>query len=186
LLVLNRQLSIDNRQFHMCDSDHHPEHISTVEHLAEHLRPVLTDRSVLVCVGSELNGDDAAGPAVAGRVAGKVRWLVLDVQGVPESFLMKVVAARPDTVLVIDALDFDAPGGAVELFAPDAVTGQGPSTHGPAPVAFLDLLRMMHPCRQVILGIQPVSTEVGQGISQPVRKGIDLVVEALLGIGGLP
>ena len=149
----------------------------------EHLCEVLEPGSVLVCVGSEICGDDAAGPAVAERIAGRVPWKVFNTQSVPESFLMKIVAVKPATVLLIDALDFGAAPGAVEILACEAVTGQGPSTHGPAPLAFLDLLNMMHPCRRVVLGIQPVRGEIGQEMTQEVSAAVEMVSRALIKAG---
>lgn len=166
------------------DGDGRARGIDTVEHLAEHLGEVLTDRSIVVCVGNDICGDDGAGPAVAKRIAGKVPWQVLDVQTVPESFLMKIVDAKPDVVIIVDALAFDAPAGAAELFAADAITGQGPSTHGPAPIAFLDLLNMMHPCRRVVLGIQPVTGQFGQEMSDPVKAAVEMVAAAFLRLAG--
>jgi len=152
--------------------------IETVEHLVEHLAEIACDSMVIVCVGNDLNGDDGAGVAVARRLAGRVPWRLFDTQGVPESFLMKIVDARPDVVLLVDALEFGAAAGAVELVATDKITGQGPSTHGPAPLAFLELLNMMHPCRCAVLGIQPQTTEPGAPLSEPVRAGVDLIVAA--------
>jgi len=155
--------------------------ITTLEHLVEHLAEVVLPSTVIVCVGNELCGDDGAGVAVARRLAGSVPWKVFDTQTVPESFLMKIVNAGPESVLLIDALDFGAAPGAVELIESDrsdSLGGQGPSTHGPAPLAFLELLNMMHPCRCAVLGIQPRCTEVGAPISQPVAAGIDMVVRA--------
>jgi len=161
-------------------SEHHEKSrgIDSVEHLAEHLGELLTERSLIICVGNDICGDDGAGPAVAGRIDQKVPWKVFDVRSVPENFLMKIIDAAPDTVLIVDALDFDAPAGAVELFASDAITGQGPSTHGPAPIAFLDLLNMMHPCRRVVLGIQPVTGDFGQQMCDEVKAGVEFVVQA--------
>jgi len=163
-------------------SEDHPKRrgIDTVGHLAQHVAEALTDDSIILGVGNDICGDDGAGPAIAKRIDGKVRWRVLDVQTVPESFLMKIVAAKPDVVMIIDGLDFDAAPGAVELLAADAVTGQGPSTHGPAPIAFLDLLNMMHPCRRVILGIQPVTGEFGEAMTPAVAKAVEFVADALI------
>jgi len=152
--------------------------IDSVDHLAGHLAELLTDRSVIICVGNDICGDDGAGPAVAEAIAAKVPWKVFDVRSVPENFLMKIIDAAPDTVLIVDALDFDAAAGAVELFASDAITGQGPSTHGPAPIAFLDLLNMMHPCRRVVLGIQPVTGDFGEQMCDEVKAAVGFVVEA--------
>ena len=156
-----------------------PDGISTLDHLMEHLAEVLTPRTAVVCIGNELCGDDAAGPVIAKRLAGKVPWDVHDAQTVPESFLMKIVERRPDTVLLIDALDFGAAPGAIELFDASRLGGQGPSTHGPAPLAFLEVLKMFLPCRQVVLGIQPAAGGFGNEMCGPVRTAVDLVVEAL-------
>ena len=163
-------------------SEHHDKSrgIDSAEHLAAHLAELLTDRSVVICIGNDLCGDDGAGPAVAKGIAANVPWKVFDVRSAPENFLMKIVNAAPDTVLIVDALDFDAAAGAVELFASDAITGQGPSTHGPAPIAFLDLLNMMHPCRRVILGIQPVTGDFGQEMTPEVEAAVQFVAGAFL------
>jgi hydrogenase maturation protease len=169
------------------EGDHHGEKhthegeragIWTAEHLAEHLREHLTGETAVVCVGNEICGDDGAGPAVAKRLAGKVPWCLYDTQGVPESFLMKIVEPKPTTVIVIDALHFGAEVGAVELIEPEQVTGQGPSTHGPAPLAFLDVLNMFHPCRRVVLGIQPKQIEFGTEMCEEVRQAVERIAEA--------
>lgn len=160
------------------DADGAPTGITTPAHLAEHLAEVLAPTSVIVCIGNELCADDGAGPAVAKRLSGELPWWVFDTAGVPESFLMKIVEARPASVLLVDALHFGAAAGAVELIDPDAVGGQGPSTHGPAPLAFLEILQMMHPCPRRVLGIQPRGVEFGQPMSEPVARAVDLVVEA--------
>ena len=164
----------------MSDRNQHSRGIDTVEHLAEHLREILPPGSVILCVGNQLTGDDGAGPEIARRLSGRLPWRVFDVQGVPENFLMKIVDARQETVLLIDALDFDAAPGSVELLSAEGVTGQGPSTHGPAPIAFLDILKMFHPCRRAVLGIQPAQTEFGREMTDPVKGAVDFVCRALL------
>jgi hydrogenase 3 maturation protease len=157
--------------------------IHTVEHLVEHLAEVACASMAIVCVGNELCGDDAAGVEAARRLkaarAEGLPWDVYDTQTVPESFLMKIVERRPECVLLIDALDFGASPGAVELFPVDKLSGQGPSTHGPAPLAFLDVLHMMHPCRRAVLGIQPKEGGFGRAMCEPVAAAVDMVVTAL-------
>ena len=169
---------------HADGHEHGPEAgargIDTIEHLARHIGELLSPSSIIICVGNDICADDGAGPAVARRIDGKVPWTVLDVQTVPESFLMKIVDAKPEAVMIVDALDFDAAPGAVELFAAEAVTGQGPSTHGPAPIAFLDLLKMMHPCRRAILGIQPAVGEFGGDMTAEVHAAVEFVSEGFL------
>ena len=158
--------------------------IDTAEHLGEHLAQILTPRSVIVCVGNEMCGDDGAGVAVAQHLADHVPWRVFDTQSVPESFLMKIVECKPDAVVLVDALDFGAPPGSVELFEADRIGGQGPSTHGPAPLAFLELLAMFHPCRQAVLGIQPRQVDFGQPMSKCVRDAAEMVAHAFAILAG--
>ena len=153
-----------------------PVGIDTAEHLAEHLAEVITPITAIVCVGNELCGDDGAGVEVARQLAGTVPWDVYDTQTVPESFLMKIVARKPRSLVLVDALDFGAPPGTVELIETDRLTGQGPSTHGPAPLAFLEILNMMHPCRCAVLGIQPERGDLGQTLSEPVLAAVRRVV----------
>ncbi len=138
----------------------------------------------IVCVGNELRGDDGAGVAIARELAGNVPWKVYDTQTVPESFLMKILQGKPECVLLIDALDFGAAPGAIEIFQADRIGGQGPSTHGPAPLAFLDVLQMLHPCRRAVLGIQPSRVEFGQSMSEPVKAAVRRIVEAFQIIAG--
>ena len=149
--------------------------IGSADHLAEHLAEILTPASVIICVGNEICGDDGVGPAIAKELAGRVPWPLFDTQAVPESFLMKIVNCKPDAVVLVDA-------GSVELFEADRVGGQGPSTHGPAPLAFLELLTMFHPCRQGILGIQPQQADFGQAMCPSVRQAVGMVVEAFVAL----
>jgi len=165
------------------DDNQAPAGIETVEHLVEHLAEFMTPSTVIICVGNELCGDDGAGVAIARRLADAVPWKVFDTQTVPESFLMKIVSAKPDTFILIDALHFGAAAGAVELISPQDVGGQGPSTHGPAPLAFMELLQMMHPCRCAVLGIQPKQAQFGETLSAPVIAAIERVVQAFVALG---
>ena len=158
--------------------DVRPLPVHTVEELAQRLAEVMTPASVIVCIGNELVGDDGAGCAVAQQLAGTVPWPVFDAQNAPESFLMKIVNCKPDTLVLVDALELAAPPGTVAMLPSRKITGQGPSTHGPAPIAFLDAVRMMHPCRTVVLGIQPEAGVFGTGLSEVVSASVDLIVRA--------
>ena len=109
-------------------------------------------------------------------------WTIYDVQTVPESFLMKIVDSRPESVVLVDALHFGAAPGAVEIIEADQVGGQGPSTHGPAPLAFLEVLQMMHPCRRAVVGIQPQKVDVGDEMTAPVRGAVDFVARGFLAL----
>jgi hydrogenase 3 maturation protease len=158
--------------------------ILSAEHLAEHLAPIARPSTVIIGVGNDMCGDDGAGPMVARRLAGRVPWTIFDTQTVPESFLMKIVNLEPASVILVDALDFGAPPGCVELFDTHQLCGQGPSTHGPAPLAFLDLLQMMHRCRRTVLGVQPQRVEFGSAMQPAVRRAVDLIARGFVMTAG--
>jgi len=153
--------------------------IRTVEQLADSLAALACPSMVLVCVGHELRGDDAAGTVIGQQLAGTLRWKVYNALSAPESFLMKIVADQPESVLTIDAIDLGAEPGAMRLFQPEEIAGQTPSTHGPGLTAYIRALEIMHPCRHAVLGIQPQHLEVGRPLSEPVRRAVDTVVRAL-------
>ncbi len=164
---------------HRCDQG--PCGIDTVEHIVEHLDEIVTDSTAIICVGNDICGDDALGAVVAKRLKdAEVPWDVYDTRGVPESFLMKIISRKPDSVVVVDALHFGATVGTVDLFEPSQITGQGPSTHGPAPIAFLDMLQMMHPCRRWVLGVQPEKVDFGTEMCSQVADAAEMIVRAFL------
>ena len=153
--------------------------MKSAQELAEELSDILADNPAIVCVGNDLCGDDAAGVEVARRLADSVPWPVYDTRNAPENFLMKIVAQAPTSLLLIDALHFAAEPGSIRLFQPEDLTGQGPSTHGPAPLAFLDMLRALHPCPCTVLGIQPHRLDLDTPPSAPVQHANDTIVHAL-------
>jgi len=159
-------------------SPRHASETLSAEEWARRLADVLEPSALVVCIGNELRGDDGAGVAVARELAGTLPWPVLDAATAPESFLGKIVDAKPGTVLLVDALHFGGSPGAVELLGPERLAGQSPSTHGPSPATFFQALLVMHPCRTWVLGIQPERVEVGAGLSEPVLATVRLVVDA--------
>jgi len=148
------------------------------DRLARRLAGVLEPSVAIVCVGNDMCGDDGAGVAVARQLIETVPWTVYDCRNAPENFLGKIVRARPESVVLVDALHFGAEPGAVRLLDADELTGRGPSTHGPTPLALLDALGMMHLCRRVVLGIQPARTQLGTALSEPVAQAVEVVVGA--------
>jgi hydrogenase maturation protease len=158
--------------------------IDTLDHLIEHLSALAAPSLIIVGIGNDLCGDDGAGPAVVRALAGAVPWETVDAQTVPESFLMKIVERQPAAVLLVDAVDFHASPGAVDVLEASQITAQGPSTHGPAPLAFLELLGMLHRCRTAVLAIQPKRTDPGQPLSSEVRRAVDFVTRAFKALAG--
>ena len=144
--------------------------ITSQADLRQRLGQLLSDRTVIVCMGSELHGDDGVGVVVGRALAESVRWTVFEVSIAPESFVVKIANCRPDRVILIDSVDVGAPAGMIALVDVNALVGASPSTHGPATKLFLEALRLMHLCPFAVLGVQPAGMETGRGLTTPVAK----------------
>jgi len=147
--------------------------------LARELAGILRPATAVVCVGSELHGDDGVGVEVARLLADDLPWPVLDTRIAPESFVMKVAQAAPETVLVVDAMDLGRPPGGIDLVPSRDVAGRGSITHGPSLRLFLQALEAVHPCRCWVLGIQPKATDTGAAISARVASAARHVAAAI-------
>ena len=152
--------------------------VLTQDDLQQRLGQLLSTRTVIVCVGSELHGDDGVGVAIGRQLADQVPWPVFEASLAPESFVVKVADCQPDLVILIDAADVGAPPGAVVLIDADALADLSPSTHGPGLKMFLEALRLMHACRVVMLGIQPERTTTGEPLSAAAADAAQRIVEA--------
>ena len=84
---------------------------------------------VVMGIGNLCRGDDAAGSRVAQQIRAAPGVCVIDAQDVPENYLSQVVNQRPDTIVLIDAVDLDSAPGSVALLDKDQVAGYWPSTH---------------------------------------------------------
>ena len=136
-------------------------------------------RVVILGVGNVLKGDDGVGPLVCEALAGKVTARVMDAGTVPENYLGPIIEARPQFLLVIDAVDFGGAPGAIGLFTPEKINDAAFSTHALSLRLFIDVLRTDVDVDVLVLGVQPVSTQLGRPVSAPVQESIAEVTEVL-------
>jgi hydrogenase 3 maturation protease len=138
---------------------------------------------VVVGVGSEMRGDDAAGIEVIKRLrkASKSKNVLLIEGGVvPENLTSKIRRFGPSHVIFIDAADFGARPGEVIIAEPEAITGQSISTHTMPLSILASYLRKRTGAKIALLGIQPENAIVGERMSKSVRVSVGKVVEILL------
>jgi len=94
----------------------------------------------------------------------------------PENITGAVRKFQPTHILLIDAADFGAQPGAVELLDPAQTQNVSFSTHG-LPVSMLaDYLSQETGARVFLLGIQPVTTR----LNDPLSKNIETAAENLV------
>lgn len=134
-------------------------------------------------VGSPLRNDDGFGPLVISELQrrGFKKYPVFDAGTTPENYTGKIVALNPELLLIVDAADFGAKPGETALFEPDQILLKGFSTHDLSLKTFAAYLKERLPqMRIVVLGVQPVAVDFGEGLSEPARKALELVVGELL------
>jgi hydrogenase 3 maturation protease len=139
------------------------------------------DRVVVVGVGSDMRGDDAAGVRVARELATQESDRLRVVEGgtAPENYTSVVKAFDPDHVLFVDAVEFDADPGAVKSVDPEALAQTSFSSHAYPLTMLTDYLERETGATITLLGIQPASIDDGEELSPAVENGIERVVDEI-------
>jgi hydrogenase 3 maturation protease len=148
------------------------------------LKQRLKGQVVLVGIGNPMRGDDVAGSWLAGRLKGKVPARVVDAGEVPESYLGEITRPRPDTVVLLDAVDFGAsPGSAAILEQGDLAEGGLATTHRTPLHLLVEFVKRETGAGVFVLGVQPQHTAFGAAVSERVAEGLaaleDLLTTAL-------
>jgi len=147
----------------------------------ERLRELHGSRTVILGVGNVLKGDDGTGPLACEALQGTVSAKVIDAGTVPENYIRPVINARPQTLLVIDAVNFSGhpEPGAVRVFSPDQISDFAFSTHALSLRLFIDVLRQDIETEVLLLGVQPNGTQLGQSLSAPVQESVRFITDTL-------
>jgi len=149
------------------------------------LKDRLKGEVVVLGVGNRMRGDDAAGSVLAERLGRRVAVPVIDGGETPEECTGKLKAAQPDTVLVLDAVDFGAEAGACALIRAEGLgRATGVSTHSPPLSILAKYLHAETGADFVFLGIQPRNRGVGGSLSEQVSRTLAVAEEALVDILG--
>ena len=147
--------------------------------MLESLSNRVKGRVLILGVGNPLRGDDGAGPYLIAQLKGRVNAALLDCEEVPENFLGQIVDYRPDSVLIIDAVDLGMTPGAVALLEEEELEGRGLSTHHAPLQLLIKCIKAETGSNVLVLGIQPKSTEFGCPISSEVKDTIGLLQSIL-------
>jgi hydrogenase maturation protease len=148
------------------------------------LGALLRGRVVLVGIGNPFRGDDAAGCLVARGVRGVPGIEVVESEDVPERDLLRIVAAKPDVVLLVDAVHLGASPGSMAILEPGTLVRYAPTTHRVPLVLLASLIRRAAGADVVVLAIQPGQTAPGASVSPEVARSVTAVVDGIRRRGG--
>ena len=138
---------------------------SILAHLASHLK----GKVVILGIGNNLKSDDGIGSILARRIQGKVPYLVYDSGSSPENYLGKIIREKPDTLLLIDAVDFSAAPGDFNILEGEELQTQNMFfTHNASLSLVINYLKNNLKVDIIILIIQPKTLVFGDCLSQEV------------------
>lgn len=144
------------------------------------LKNRLQGKVSIVGIGNRLRGDDGAGPEIIKRLNKPLPSLFLfDVGETPENYLGKIVKQKPDTIVLIDAVDFGSSPGTIKIIEKDDIKDESLSTHNASLNLVAKYLQKETSADVFLLGIQPETIEFGREISQPVKESLEKIVRML-------
>ncbi len=134
-------------------------------------------KKLVVTVGNEMMGDDAAGPILARMMRGAPPdgWDVLDGGSAPENCLFKIREMEPEKVLIVDAAEMELPGGAIRRIGRDHIGSLFLMTTHSLPLNYLmESIGEFVPVVELI-GIQPEVVAFGYPVSPQVKEAVERV-----------
>jgi hydrogenase maturation protease HycI len=141
--------------------------------LFEQLSKLRDSSTLVLCIGNILKSDDGAGPLVCQQLkAAKVSAELIDAGTVPENYIQRIIKKAPQTLIIVDAVDFGAEAGTIEIFEPERLNSLVISTHTLSPRLFVDVIRRSIQLEVYFIGIQPEHTQLGQNVSDAVSRAI--------------
>ncbi|MFC1539102.1 hydrogenase 3 maturation endopeptidase HyCI [Candidatus Latescibacterota bacterium] len=131
---------------------------------------------VIVTLGNELRGDDGAGILFGNLLSGNKSINIINAGDAPENYAGIIADNKPDTILIVDAMDFGGKPGELMLVPGDKLAKDSSSTHGSLRL-FVDFLGKLTLANILILGIQPKSITLGEEISLEVYESVQKMTD---------
>lgn len=140
-------------------------------------------RVAIVGIGSEFNGDDAAGIELARRLAPLAgdsdALLVVDGGPAPENVTGLLRRYAPDLVVMVDAVVMDCPPGTIRWVDWEKASGLSASTHTLPLNCLARYLVDELGCEVALLGIQPGHALFDAPLSPPVDAAVNALADGL-------
>ena len=111
-------------------------------------------------------GVDFANRNGRGQVKDKIGFAVFDAGASPENYLERLIREKPDTIVIIDAVDFGGSAGECKaLEANEIKTANLFFTHNASISLTINYLQTHLKADIIVLIIQPKSISFGEGLS---------------------
>ena len=144
--------------------------------MLDHLKSHLKGKVAILGIGNTLRSDDGIGSILASRIKDKVPYTVYDAGPSPENYLEKIIKEKPDSILIIDAVDFGGePGEVREVEGDDIKTVNLFSTHNASISLTINYLQNNLKIDIIILIIQPKTIIFGDNLSPEITDTLNIL-----------
>ncbi len=140
---------------------------------------LLKGRVCVLGVGNRDRGDDGCGSIIAEHLANGTGVCAFDAGMVPENYLEKAARLEPDTVVIIDAVNFGGHPGEARLLDAGVITAGGLSSHALSLRMAVEYLKERSNTDVVILAVQPSHLGYGKNMSEEVLRTVGILKELL-------
>jgi hydrogenase 3 maturation protease len=155
----------------------------TGEQLFEQLNKLRGSKTVIVGIGNTLKGDDGVGSLVCQQLRqAKVCAELIDAGTVPENYIQRIIKKTPQNLLIVDAVDFQATPGTIEIFRPEQLNSFVFSTHTLSPRLFAEMVTRNIKVDVCFVGIQPAHTRLGDSMSPQVCQAARQLAQTLIDV----
>lgn len=141
---------------------------------------------VILGIGNEIKGDDAAGPLIARKISALLNKnknvAVLDGGTVPENYTGSIRKENPTHIILVDAVEMKKKPGYIRVVEKDEIANYNISTHA-MPVSYLiKYMETTIDAKIILVGIQPKSMGFNEKVSKEVEGSINEVVKSIIQI----
>lgn len=136
----------------------------------------------VVGVGNVMKGDDGAGPEVVTELQRRSFTLpCVDATEVPENYAGWVPKQDLEAVVFVDAVEFGGEPGECRIIPFEHLMISASNTHRMSLHYTVMYLRDQWEGDAILVGIQPKSVTLGEGLSGEVSAGVERLANVMLG-----
>ncbi len=134
----------------------------------------LKGKVLILGIGNPMKQDDGLGPQLIEKLKSqKPKAELLNAGTAPENYTGKIKQINPDTLVIIDAIEFGEKPGSIKVFEIEQIKTRSLSTHNISLKTFVDFLKADLPkLNVVVVGIQPKAINFKEGLSPEIEKAV--------------
>jgi hydrogenase 3 maturation protease len=135
---------------------------------------------LILGIGSELKGDDAAGILAAEKLEEEFEVIIGGTS--PENFTGEIKRLKPSHLIIIDSAQMGEKPGYIRLIDSEEIGGLSFGTHALPLSVMINYLKEYFPLKAIIIGIQPKTLTFGAPPSLEVEDAITDICDSLKSI----